>query len=334
MALTSQILATTLEDLVAKYSDATMVQTPFFKAVKDAGNFTTDDGGGRIRVPVVLKDHSQGTALVTGYEALNMAVQNPLSSAVYDFAHVVKPITISNKDELENRGNKAIVNYLNVLVKQTVGSLLRDMESQIFAGTSAFSGELQSLNGDAGGAFEAVAFGSQVNTVGGLSKAANPTTWQNQWLDGSGSVTIEDFQQVLLECRAKSDIGAGPDLMFLSTGALAKYSSLLSADQRYTSLAAAKELGGRVHMMFAGDIPVYQTPQLDGVVYAPSGINKALSGYLLDSSMLHVRSLADAFLTLGEMYRMTGYSARAADVYAATQVAIGGMNTSAILTGF
>jgi hypothetical protein len=128
--------------------------------MKKQGGVEYFDGGQKVDVPLILAEHSTITQLSTGYEPVNLAVQDALRNASYDWCDFVAPIVINKKEELSNRGERAIVSIAEARMKSVMGLLKREFERQSVAGTSAILSDLNTLNGAvAGGFFECAAFG-------------------------------------------------------------------------------------------------------------------------------------------------------------------------------
>jgi len=209
----NDILATTLRILRDQLVDSTFKAVPLMDAVNSLGNVEKVDGGSYIDAPVILTDHSMITQLTTGYEAVSLAVKDPLRTASYSWCDAVAPVVLTRKEELSNKGERAVVRIMEARLKQTMGMFKREIEKQIVAGSSTILTDLQTLNGldAATGWFEELAFGSQTNTVGGISKASFPTSWQNQVQNGSFAANgLKKMQQLLIDCQQFAPEGDAP----------------------------------------------------------------------------------------------------------------------------
>ena len=77
MALNS-ILSTTLQLLRDKLVDNSFIAHPLLRAIEENGGLIKVSGGSRVECPVIFGEHSSITSLVSGFEAVNMAVTDPL----------------------------------------------------------------------------------------------------------------------------------------------------------------------------------------------------------------------------------------------------------------
>jgi hypothetical protein len=173
----NDILASTLRILRDKEVDNTFRIIPLLDAVNRLGNVEEVDGGSYIDSPVILTDHSTITQLTTGYEAVSLAVKDPMRTASYSWCDATAPVVITRKEELSNKGERAIVRIAEARLKQTMGMFKREIEKQLIAGSSTILTDLQTLNGldDATGWFEDVPSGrSSTRSAASRSRASRP----------------------------------------------------------------------------------------------------------------------------------------------------------------
>jgi len=83
--------------------------TPFLSMSRKLGKIKTFNGGYKLVVPVETKVHSQVTVLDSGWEALDLSVQDFTEQAEYDWTRIAIPVLISGREEAENSGDKAII---------------------------------------------------------------------------------------------------------------------------------------------------------------------------------------------------------------------------------
>ena len=174
----NELLSTTMHVLMKEFRDNVHESVAFLDAqerIHGAGN-PVQAGGTRIVVPLGMGEHSSTTRLQTGFERINLSVSDVFVPAVYQFAHVVRPVAISSEEEFVNQGDSAVLSILESRVKMTANALKREFVEQIVAGSVVGWEDWNTLNGvDAAtigqaGFLEENAVGSQGNTVGGVSK--------------------------------------------------------------------------------------------------------------------------------------------------------------------
>jgi hypothetical protein len=166
-----------------------------------------------------MDDHSQTTALETGYEEINLAVRDVFVPAEYRWAFATRPVAISSVEEFINQGQSAIIKILDGRTKQVAASMKRDWVKQMVQGGQVGWERWNTLNGvdpeaytSAEGFLEENAVTAQTNTVGGVSKAtySDRTGWQNQIVDGSNSFNANGLAALYdlgVETRAVSPSG-------------------------------------------------------------------------------------------------------------------------------
>jgi len=314
----NDVLASTLRILRDKEVDNTFRIIPLLDAVQRLGNVEEVDGGSYVDSPVILTDHSTITQLTTGYEAVSLAVKDPMRTASYSWCDATAPVVITRKEELSNKGERAIVRIAEARLKQTMGMFKREVEKQLIAGNSTILTDLQTLNGldGATGWFEEVAFGSQTNTVGGIAKSGFPTSWQNQTRSGSFAANgLKIMQQLLIDCQQFAPEG-DVDLILASPTSYGLYKDELQQLERYTSATEERNMAGRLALQFNG-ASMYIEPNLGFT--GSGGVNKA-SMYFLNSKLFNVYFDRDAKFELGDMESISGYAAMSAQIAVRMQI--------------
>ena len=289
MGIQYDILASTLRILRDREVDNTFRTIPLLDAVQRAGNVEMVNGGQKVDHPVILADHSNITQLTTGYESVNLAVKDALRTASFNWCDFVAPVVITEKEQLSNKGERAIIRIAEARLKSVMGMLKREWCKQTVAGTSSILGDLNTLNGNgttAGfgfpvkpanltGFFEVADFGSQTNDVGGIDKATFPNSFQNQTAD-------------------------------------------VLDQERYTSASQTRDLAGKLILMYNG-APMYIDPHLG---YQVSGAATRVSMAFLNSKLFSVYFDQDAHFEMGDMERISGYAAASSNIMVRTQLAI------------
>lgn len=328
MAISNEILSSTLRVLAEREVDNLYKNVPFLNEVRNSGGVEVIDGGSKIDRALILAEHSSITQLSSGYEAVNLAVADALKNASYEFCDFVAPIVITKKEELSNRGERAIISIVEARMKSVMGMLQREFEKQIVANSSTVLTELNTLNGCEGtagglaingsttGFLEAAAFGSQFNSVGGLSKATY-TTFNNQFLNVTGgggtfsSDAVENMTEMYIECQNNSPMGV-PNLILSSPAAYKNYKTVLFAKERYMPEDTLD--GGKLALAFAS-AKMYVDPFLPST----AGPN-SISLYMLNTEFMKLVIDSDANFTVGDFEHISGYASRAAHIMCRCQL--------------
>ena len=323
------ILASTLRILRDKEVDNTFRIIPLVDAVNTLGNVEDVDGGSYIDSPVILTDHSTITQLTNGYEAVSLAVKDPLRTARYSWCDATAPVVITRKEELSNKGERAIIRIAEARLKQTMGMFKREIEKQLIAGSSTILTDLQTLNGIDGatGWFEELPFGTQGNSVGGISKAAFPTSWQNQVQDGSFITNgVKKMQQLLIDCQQYAPEG-DVDLILASPISYGLFKDQLQNQERYTSMTEVRNMAGRLALEFNG-ASMFIEPNLGFT--GGSGANQ-MSMYFLNSRLFQIYFDRDAKFALGDMESISGYAARSSQIAVRMQICTSNLSGHGVL---
>lgn len=241
--ITNDLLSSTIYNIHDQIVDGLFQTSPFLSVSKKLGKIKYHDGSFKLVVPIETQEQTTSTQITTGWEPVNMAVQEISQQAQYDYSRVVRPVLISGKEEASNRGEKAVINLAEARHKAAISALMRELNRQIVqGGVSAFS-SVTSLNGNTGygggatGFLEANAVGSQTNTVGGLTRGS-VVGLNNQFVDGGGTVADILKNLYTLEAQASTLLPAGGDggrfhLTLASMKAYAAYRNALFANERF-----------------------------------------------------------------------------------------------------
>jgi len=332
MAISNEILSSTLRVLAEREVDNLYKNVPFLNEVRNSGGVEVIDGGSKIDRALILAEHSSITQLSSGYEAVNLAVADALKNASYEFCDFVAPVVITKKEELSNRGERAIISIVEARMKSVMGMLQREFETQIVANGSTVLTELNTLFGTADasasstGFLEALAYGSQTNIVGGLDKGTY-TTFNNQVSAAGGSFDgneVELMTQLYIECQNFSPMGT-PNLILASPASYKLYKKALFDKERYMPEDTLD--GGRLALAFAG-AKMYVDPFLPA---GAAGVNQ-VSMYFLNTEFIKLVVDSDANFAVGEFEHISGYASRAAHIMCRCQIITDHLGSQGIIT--
>jgi len=314
MAISNELLASTLYTILSEEKDALYQATPFMDWARKLGGIMTEDGGTKIIVPVGLEEHSSLTAHATGWEPVAMAFNDVMQPAEYQWADFSAPIGITKKEELENSGEKAQVKIIEVRARNVMSMAKRQINTQILAGAGL--GGLETLNGEASatGFMEAgaPAAATQTNTIGGITKSTvDAVGWYNQYqttASAFGTSGMRLMQQLVNTCNARAQKGQ-VKLTIMSEAGYANYRRALFANERYIDEKVLD--GGRLALAFAGGVIEQDLamPTNTGV-----GTDEA-TAYLLNFDSLKLAVHKDADFNVSPFMEVPGTTIRAATLY-------------------
>jgi hypothetical protein len=334
MGIQYDILASTLRILRDREVDNTFRTIPLLEAVQRAGNVEMVDGGQKVDHPVILAEHSNITQLATGYESVNLAVKDALRTASFDWCDFVAPVVITEKEQLSNKGSRAIIRIAEARLKSVMGMLKREWCKQTVTGNSTVLSELNTLNGEgvnAAGAWGATAaantsgflnrqaFGSQTNTVGGIAKASFTSSWQNQVADAAnnfGNNGLKKMSNLMINTQIYAPEGE-IDIILASPLSYELYRNELTDQERYTSAEQTKDIVGKLILMYNGASMYID----NGLGFTTAAGAKPVSMYFLNSKLFSVYFDKDAHFEMSDMERISGYAAASSNIMVRTQLA-------------
>ena len=367
MAIQPDILASTLRILKDREVDNTFKNIPLLDAIRSHGAVIESDGGSKVNCPAIMTEHSMITQLSSGYESVNLAVKDPLRQTEYNWCDFVAPVVITEKEQLTNKGDRAVINIAEARLKSVMGMLQREFCKQVVNNESTVLSELETLSPfGANGWFGLQPFGSQTGSVGGLAKGTYTETFQNQYVDCPSAFPDEgnDFATRLFRAMSKLYIDTqvyAPegevDIILMSPRCYELYKNSLFAQERYTSIQEERDMAGKLGLMFNG-AKVYVEPNLgstftqadlgtgnakdmDGsdIVFGSAATqyqtdnanNGTIDAMFLNSKLMSLYFDRDAYFEMGEFERISGYAAMAANIMTRTQLATANLSGHGIL---
>jgi len=366
MAIQPDILASTLRILKDREVDNTFKNIPLLDAIRSHGAVIESDGGSKVNCPAIMTEHSMITQLSSGYESVNLAVKDPLRQTEYNWCDFIAPVVITEKEQLSNKGDRAVINIAEARLKSVMGMLQREFCKQIVNNESTILSELQTLSpkGEFGW-FGLRPFGQQEGLVGNLDKATYTETFQNQYVDCPSAFPDESADHATRLFRAMSKLYIDSqvyapegevDIILMSPRCYELYKNSLFAQERYTSIQEQRDMAGKLGLMFNG-AKVYVEPNLgdlfdqsdvthsakdmDGTditfgtgqnEYSTDGAAKGtIDAMFLNSKLLSLYFDRDAYFEMGEFERISGYAAMAANIMTRTQLATANLSGHGIL---
>ena len=313
-AISNDILSSTLRILLDEAVDNLYRSTPLLDQIRNDGGLELYDGGSQLDVPLILEEHSSITQMSSGYEPVNLAVQDALRQAQFGWCDFIAPIVITQREELSNKGDRAVLSIAEARMKSVMGTLRREWEKQAVAGTSTILTDMLTLNGGASstGFLEGLAVTTQNNTVGGLSKATFREL-ENQFVDAGTTLSIPEMSNLMINCQIKTPDGSAPNLILCSPLFYQTYKGLLFNNERYVDESTLD--GGRLALSF-NTAKMY----VDSFLPATSDAGNALSAYFLNTKYLKVGFDSDANFKMSDFETVSGYAARSANIYVRTQL--------------
>ncbi len=341
MAITSDVLASTLETIRDEAMDQLFIATPLLNAMDKKGGIvpvTQIDGGRRMVVPVVVRNHSTSVDLTAEDSVLPLSFSDVLEDGTYNWAHNAAPVILGKKVELENQGQAARVSVAEVRLKRVMEQMRFELNQKMVGNPAgAKFSDLTTLfgfsdgNGSSTGIFEGLAFGSQTNTVGGIAKSSYVTSWQHQFgdaVDLFGTNGRPQLDLLIADCEQYS-MNGGPHLILCNRTVWSNLRRTLVATELYEGTGETKEFGyGR--LVYNG-VPVDYDRAMPAQVGASD--NEELGAYVLNLEDIKLYHLKGAWFELGDWNdgMFSGFMGRGTHLYSAVCLAPGKLSTSGVL---
>lgn len=158
-----------------------------------------EDGGTQIYISLGFSEHSVPTELSTGYEPINLDIEEVGEPGVTRWADSLQPVVISGHEKRINRGAKhKILDIVDERTKAAMSAYRRRFHKRSWGTPSVGLTDVNTVNGDnyADGFLESVAPPGQTNVVMGVSKAdySFSVGWQNQAVDAGDSFSQNGLQ--------------------------------------------------------------------------------------------------------------------------------------------
>ena len=190
MAISPDVLATALNELMPSYSELFVKFHPLMEKVMLNGNITRDALKGPKREFAVVTDGpgtvtqvSTGTEIIAGGRAQNAVRGNVIAP------RLIYAFDVPGKDLAEANGEMDLARILQHYPELALSDFHERISDQLGTGNGTGVGGFATLNGQTNftpqgetrsGFFEAAAPGSQTNVVHGLDKATT-SGWHNQY---------------------------------------------------------------------------------------------------------------------------------------------------------
>lgn len=332
MAISNDLLSSTLFSIRDGEVDELFQKVAFLDNCKKFGGIEYEDGGIKIQRPLSIAEHSSITNLPTGYEAVNLAVKDVLQPAIYNWADFTAPIVVTKKEELENKGEKAIVKIVEARMRSVMGMLRRELNKQILAGSSTILNTVNTLNGAISTGFlEAEPKANQNNVVGGISKATyNVNGWTNQVYDvgaAFGTSGILGMQQLSIQANTVTHMGEIKTVLMSEAG-MANYRRSLFAQERFINEKTLD--GGRMQLAFGGAV-VEQDLDMGFLYNSAAYGNAPLTAYFLNFDGIKMVFHKEADFAVSAFEHVSGTTARAAQLYVKMQLIADHLGSCGIL---
>lgn len=178
------IITATLKNYSRTMTDNIMNNELLFKYFNENGLIKERPGGTSI-TEALLVNKNTTVSSYGEYDQLNRALQEPLTSAEFNWKLMHGSMTTSGYEMFQNQGTAQLIDILKARARQL------EISFSIYLTTTSYTDGSGNGNKDINGLAIAVENGSAWSTYGGIDSNAN-TFWRNQWLGSVGSFTTSD----------------------------------------------------------------------------------------------------------------------------------------------
>lgn len=248
----TDIIATTIQNRSGELADNFTNNNALLRKLKARGNVRPFSGGNVILEEIAYIDPSQiNVNSYSGYEAINVGENSPISAAQFPIAQYAGAVTISGLQMLQNSGKEAIIDLLEGRQKVTEGQLQNRLDYDSYQNGTGNGGK--NLTGLAA----AIADTPTSGVYGGIDRATW-AFWQNQFFrgvtDGGAAVSAANIQAYMTTLALRCVRGRNmPDLWVMSSNYYSFYVNSLQAQQRITSTTGDTKAGaGFPTLVFSG----------------------------------------------------------------------------------
>lgn len=239
----SDIIATTIQSRSMELADNTENNNALIRKLKGKGNVRPVSGGNVILEEIMYTDPTSiNVNSYSGYEALSIAPNSPISAAQFSFTQYAGAVSISGLEILQNSGKEALIDLLDGRHKVTEAQMMNRIDYDAYQdGTGNASKNLTGLAA-------AIPDDPTTGTYGGISRVTW-NFWRSQYYrgvtDGGAAVSAANIQQYMttlaLRCVRGSD---KPDLWVADATYFGFYVNSLQAIQRISSSDGSGSAGG------------------------------------------------------------------------------------------
>jgi len=230
----TDIIATTIQNRSGKLADNVTNNNALLRKLKAKGNVRPFSGGNVILEEIMYIDSSSINAnSYSGYEALNIGVNSPISAAQFSITQYAAAVTMSGLEMLQNASKEQIIDLMEGRVKVTEAQLMNRIDFDCYQNGTGNGGK--NLTGLAA----AIADDPTSGTYGGIPRGSW-NFWRNQFYrgvsDGGAAVSAANIQAYMttlgLRCVRGNNM---PDLWVASANYYNFYVNSLQAIQRINS---------------------------------------------------------------------------------------------------
>ena len=245
------LLSTTLANYRDQLTDNIFTARPLTYTLMEKGRIRMLNGGTKIVEPLIY-GLNDTVGSYGGYDTINLAPQQGISAAEFEWKQYAASISISGIEEAKNNGEQEIINLLEAKIMQAEESMREGFNTMFFADGTGNSSK------DWNGLGNLVESG---NTVGNID--SNTYTWWKSYEENtSAALTLAQMSTAYNSVSVGND---HPDTLLTTQTLFEKYEALLQPNLRYTDTKTAD--AGFQNLLFKSAPVMYDTGCTAGTFY-------------------------------------------------------------------
>jgi hypothetical protein len=234
------VVTTTLENRSKKLADNITNNNALLEFLRKRGRQNKFTGGREI-MQELRYAQNQTFLWYSGYEALNIALNDTMTAARFAIKQAAIAVVISGLEEIQNSGEEAMIELVRARVDTAEDTFWNQMSAAIYSDGTGFGGK------QIGGVALLISKAPTSGIVGGIDRSAQ-LWWQNfavsSALDPRGAVTASNIQSYMnsttINLKRNTD---GVDLIVADNNFYLAYLSSLQTIQRITDGGGSKDIG-------------------------------------------------------------------------------------------
>ena len=245
------LLTTTLANYRDQLTDNIFTARPLTYTLMEKGRIRMLNGGTKIVEPLIYGlNNTVGS--YGGYDTLNLAPQEGISAAEFEWKQYAASISISGIEEAKNNGEQEIINLLEAKIMQAEESMREGFNTMFYGDGTGNSSK------DWNGLGNLVESG---NTVGNIDSSTY-TWWKSYEENTATALTLAQMATAYNSVSVGND---HPDTLLTTQTLFEKYEALLQPNLRYTDTKTAD--AGFQNLLFKSAPVMYDTGCTAGTFY-------------------------------------------------------------------
>ena len=245
------LLSTTLANYRDQLTDNIFTARPLTYTLMEKGRIRMLNGGTKIVEPLIY-GLNDTVGSYGGYDTINLAPQQGISAAEFEWKQYAASISISGIEEAKNNGEQEIINLLEAKIMQAEESMREGFNTMFYGDGTGNSSK------DWNGLGNLVESG---NTVGNINSSTY-SYWASYEENTSAALTLAQMNTAYNTISVGND---HPDVVLTSQTLYEKYEALLQPNLRYTDTKTAD--AGFQNLLFKASPVMYDVSCTAGVMY-------------------------------------------------------------------